>query len=918
MSNKLETVSSSRFLQNKINLMLSNLNSDFAALDTRTKEDIIGSFNETVKMFYRTIDKPLFTYKEFQQGKTPNIKELNTSLRLASQDIQIMYTELSSIRERLAANFNSVNGQILKIKSNIADVSSTLTDYKIQNTNGRTPTFFDLFVNQSKIETNDKSFDKDKAFIDTKNGRVTLPLDGEAEQLKPKRIQIIDGSNGTSGNNHEIGAVARDNIQLLIDGNMDTWFEYEQVSQNKITVPTILGLKIEFEQEKVFNLLDIASIAFPNGSYPAILEIKGSIDGSIFFDLKPYYIGELTKDSVGNEVIQLGERLENPADANMLLFHPRKLKYLIIKFIEDAPYLIRTPTGIKNRIAIGIKEIKAKSQKYKIEGQLISSTHVSPSEINKVALSVQENIPEGFDTKFEYFISPDEGKSWEQISPTEKSDSSIPEVLNYNLDFLQDAKKTEKPVSSIKLKVNLSISQSESSTNKGSSFKKKDKTEFQTIGSTVAALPLEQSPLDAVDMYQINFGSIGDGLPYKMRIVSTEEKAYAILPPEIFYLDGALALANEDIQVVNDGIIYAQTLDLSTKTATDKVYKIDRVNGVIIFSETVGGVQHGKIPSSETFLKIKREKANIERGDSTATVTTKFQSDMIKENIRLYQVSDEIKTVGIKLRHLACIHRLNVSEIVEVIIPSGYAVLGNRVDFVNGMKELRLPGDFSIDMKSGILYTFSEVANIDDIIITVKYYDRSDIPFEIKDGAIQVPISNYTSKAVTKEIKIAQKTFAINLGLESIEKRSIQFIKFPNNLGMEVSINDMHLEFNKNSENKYAIDYSNGILYSRNGVSEDISFTASITNYYIEYRMAYKIPSNSYTVIKDQKKIEFTNKYVSDNYIDSQNNSSQSQFYKIEYSYAEEIKESTGDTLQYTTPLLLKYEIQAVSKETML
>jgi hypothetical protein len=516
MSNKIETSYSGMFLDTKLKTLLNDLNKDLIEYKPSTKEDVSILFNKVIKEYEKTLKKSLFTYKPVYAGSDPDISKFNKDNLTIYNDLKILYLSLRNTRNLLASNFNTLSGMVMKLKSDIAEASSGLMDYKIQNTTKYSPNFSDSFYNLSKIESDDTKYSKEKAFIDTFNNNVVLPLDKEASIAKIKKLTIVDNSVGTSGNNQEIGSIARDNLKLAVDNSSDTWFEFEQVGVTELGSPTVLNLRLDFEEDVFFNLLDINTVQMPNGSYPAISEIKGSQDGSTFFDLTSLYLGGWDYDSIGNKVIPLGENPENPNGGNILYFIPRKIKHLIVKLIEDSSYFIKTSSGVKYRRAIGLKEIKAKSQKFKNSGQLITTDFLLNKEISKIALFTDEFFPLNFKTTFNYFVSIDNGQNWEEISPTQRLKEKIPEILNYNIDYLASSKKTDFPVLSVKLKCDFTIEEGDESTSVTSGYITKNQTEFKTIAEGTKSIQLERNPFGSVHIYKTNYGSVGRDNYYKI------------------------------------------------------------------------------------------------------------------------------------------------------------------------------------------------------------------------------------------------------------------------------------------------------------------------------------------------------------------------------------------------------------------
>ena len=919
MANKIETSHSGMFLDTKLRTILNDLNKELIDSRLSTKEDVSSLFNKIIKDYYKNLSKSIFTYRSVASGTDPDITRLNTDNFLIYNDLKILYTSLKNTRDLLGSNYNALSGMILKVKTDIAEASSKLIDYKIQNTNKFAPMFLDSFFNLSKIENDDSKYTKSKAFVDTFNNNLVLPLDKEAAVAKVKRINIAEDSIGISGNNQEVGSIARDNLKLAFDNAIDTWFEFEQVGVQELEAPTILNLKLEFEEEIFFNLLDINVAQMPNGSYPAIFDIKGSQDGSNFFSLKSLFLGTLVKDSLGNEVIQLGEITENPNGGNLLYFSPRKIKHLSIKLTEDSSYFIRSSSGIKYRRAIGIRELKAKSQKFKNEGQLITTNFLSNKELSKIALFTNEYMPSNFKSTFNYFISVDNGLNWEEISPSQKIKEKIPEILNYNIDFVESSKKTDFPITGVKLKAEFSIEEGEENTSITSSYITKKQTEFRNLAPGIKDLTLDRVPFGSVQLYQTNYGSVGKDTYYRMpnSLMKELQDRFVIQLPLDIYPSQSIQINQEQFFI--DNYIWNRVDEFTSDHNTNSlVYTFDYTNNIATFYKASNLDRLGKKPSNDIFFKLKRENVALKPAESGTVIQTNFSHDSIKENISIYSISEENSQVGYKLKNLASVHRPMVEEIESISVDTDIDnVLNEEKTFINGVIELSDIGDYSIDKKRGVFYTHTSLTNTQEVLITLNYKKKVPVTFEIINGEIVTTESLKKDNKVFS-IDIVTPSYAIDLGFKNIEEKSIIFTELPDEMIQEISFKNLEIEFNQpNTSGKYCIDYKNGVLYLQKKITGKLSGTLVNSNYFAEYNITHKIDETNYTIFTAERRIELSDKFVSDLYNSFNNEFLSPSLLKVQYIYTEDVKESLSELLPYTTPFIREYKILTTPKEIL-
>jgi hypothetical protein len=919
MANKIETSYSGMFLDTRLKTILDDLNKQLINLQLSTKEDISSLFNKVIRDYHKSLSKSLFTYKPVASGNDPDAIKINTDYAIIFNDLKILYSSMKNTRDLLTSNYNTLSGMSLKIKTDIAEVSSKLIDYKIQNTNKFSPTFIDSFYNLSKIETDDSKYSKEKTFVDTYNNNVVLPLDKEATIGKIKKASIVEDSVGVSGNNQEINGILRDNLKLALDNSVDTWFEFEQVGSTELQAATVLNLKLELEEEIFFNLMDINTIQMPNGSYPAILDIRGSTDGSIFFDLKPLYLGVKAFDSIGNEVIPLGEKTDNPNGGNLLYFSPRKVKYISVKFIEDSSFYIRTSSGLKYRRAIGIRELKVKSQKFKNEGQFISSNLLTNKEISKITLFTEEYLPPNFKTTFNYFMSVDNGLNWEPISPSQKVKDKIPEVLNYNVDYLIDSKKTDFPIMSVKIKSEVLLEEGDETTSVTSSYTTKNQTEFMNLGSGIKSINLQRVPFGNVHLYKTNYGSVGKDSYLKMSNTAMKEMQdrYILQLPLDVFPSGAIQIDQEVLFI--DNYSWTRTNDLlDVSDATTLSYEFDYTNNIITFAKDDDGDQKGKKPSGDIYFKLKRENVSLEPRTNGTAIKTNLPHDAIKENINFYSIEETVTAVAFKLKNLASLHRLNIEEIDSITVDTDINnILSTEKDFINGVVELSDAGDYSIDKKRGVIYTYVALNSTDEVKITASYRKKNNVIFDVVDSEL---ITTQELKKDNKNfnIDVITAAYAVDLGFRNIQERSLIFTELPDLLETEVLFKNIDIEFNEaNTSGKYCIDYKNGVLYVQNKVDGKIVGTLVNSNYFAEYNISYKVPESSYTLLVNERRIDLSDRFVSDFFNSSSNDILSPSLMKVEYSYTEEVKESLSELFPYTTPFLMEYKIITTPKEAL-
>ena len=88
-----------------------------------------------------------------------------------------------------------------------------------------------------------------------------------------------------------------------------------------------------------------------------------------------------------------------------------------------------------SRWAIGIRDISALSVKYNETSSLISKRFFVPGGVDRLSLEADVELPDNFARNamwVRFFVSPDDGNSWHQISRIQDDFLNIPEVIAYN------------------------------------------------------------------------------------------------------------------------------------------------------------------------------------------------------------------------------------------------------------------------------------------------------------------------------------------------------------------------------------------------------------------------------------------------------------------------------------------------------
>lgn len=161
-----------------------------------------------------------------------------------------------------------------------------------------------------------------------------------------------------------------------------------------------------------------------------------------------YYVDTETSNRVEGPVPQLNEQGLKILETN----DPK-----IVKKLEHF---------VAKRWAIGIRDISFESVIYEQESQAVTKPILTGGVVSRVSISSESSVPSNFDSRYhwiKYYISPDMGLTWHQISRIQDGFFDLPEIIAYNdpipVEFRESGVtyyKTTSPINSLLLKIVIS------------------------------------------------------------------------------------------------------------------------------------------------------------------------------------------------------------------------------------------------------------------------------------------------------------------------------------------------------------------------------------------------------------------------------------------------------------------------------
>jgi len=917
MSNKIASINSSKLLDNKLATILEEFNIELKDSNIVEKELILTKFNEVINRFYKTLSNPLFQLSEFKKGTFPNYEYLNLKFKDVEKDLIILYKEVNSLESFLVSNYNSLNTQASALRGRLRRIASNLGDFRLHATDnlGGATYFTDSFHNTDKIDYDSKIYDEAICSVDIQTGIISLPINtSKTKKYTAEEISIGSGSNGTPGNNQELNALLRGELKTIIDSNADTWFEYERVTNNPSSSPLILELKFKLDKDSIINTLNISSTAFATRNYSRITKLEVSIDGKEFTDVIGKIPSSVFFEDTRDKVVVLNPASGKFSGASKIKIPPTKARYINIIFQQDDSYIVKTPSGIKYRKVIGLRDIDLMGEVYESKGEIGSILFAPQDEIKKVSVIANSQTIQGL-TNIKHYLSVDDAQNWNEIQSVEKIETDIKEILNYNLEGI-DSIDTSTPVSSIRHKALLERIATGFSTRGGVEKRRESASDFRSIGAGTQSVNLSQRPIaSTVSVMNVSFGSVGRDQFYLVNIKDIIDNTNKVVHlPQIPFSQNNINIDQEIIKIDNE--IWNRTLDLLLENDEAKVYEFDYLNNIIKFGDDT----NGKKPTSDIFLGFEKEQVVISQ-DSPRRVKLNFDIDGVLETTSLYRLKPSQTKIGHILPKAATVHRLNLTDIQSVIVTNDdVGTLAAEKIFSNGSSELSIIGDYSVDYKNGIIYTYAETAEETNTTIDVSYLPKETVSdFKITTDGLEINEEDYVTESDTELIIVSGATKTIRLTNTFIEPRSIRFLSLSDSFKTEVPFKGDGTEFDlglsvSELDGYYTIDYKKGIIYTYSNVSGSLVIEYNKTQYYAEYNIAVKIFGDNYTVDEESNTITFTNEYIVRAFSESLSKSLLRTLFKIDYEHVVELEQNPKELEPYHSPLLKDYALAILTK----
>lgn len=780
-------------VESRINHLLGRLSLNRASGSYQTQEELTRDYASICTSILKGFEERVYTLPRAVKGTPLSESGVNLFLLGIYSEILYLLNAVKGTAEMAEENFNFATSFVRKLQADLKHCRQTLSTYALYATQFDNALHFgETFSSEENIDRGSDFLSEEECFIDLAEGTISLPRLEEEDQWIIKAIETGARSNGVIGNNTEAGTPVRGSIKAMHDGNTDTWTEYERVVAREDIDGLQWELKIVLDDVQPVNGIKVHPVFLGARTPPVVDSIHTSSDGKQWIDLKGDIRVADFLDEDQEYRYHLAPHSSRFAGEFNITFAPRFVKFIRILIRQTSAFPITDVYGMKKfRYAIGVREIVVYGHKYASVGELISKQIPFSEVITAVGLQSLVDpplVPPEVGTA-EYFLSFDDGGSWEQVTTLEEASLDIPEVL-YPPDGTE----------SFRYKLHLTKDEL-------AFVQKTSKLEarpFREVFSWTARRPftlnLFHEPIDGtISVCDPEVATRGRVYP-KMELGRGVNSSDQIESGTTYRRHGNTQhrvklplLKIEDpssLSVFVNGIRWTRVQNVSSLgSLRSTMYVLERDSSdeywEIVFGNADAESPLGVIPSplDRISFQLSEEDAVVEGLVPPYTLKLDYTSDGEKDNTTVrsyggsYQAKPETMPSGVtkfdlayrniligvarrgKTRHLGIGMRdssgFRSNADTSNLSPPASGSFQTFQSFVDGNTEISSSGDWTVDAKNGIIYSNS--ATEEDVEYTVNYWwedvidlDSSEWDFvEGKLDEIQIYESGYHTQDAT-------------------------------------------------------------------------------------------------------------------------------------------------------------------------
>lgn len=235
MGNLLQYTDKSKTIDNKLRALIAQINHDYKAGKIRTETEYYYRIKNMLSTFYDSLTKPSFKYRP--AVTTPVSSDYNNMINEAYNDMEFILKDCEALKEYVSQSFVDAQLSRAMMTNELTYLTNKVNNIKESIATNQTSgmvVFSDSFNDFNSVGNVQAM---NACTVDTFDGILTLRQDTSANTVITG-IAIDNESNGFPGNTHCVDTLnsslhylgqdnLHNNINAVIDGNKDTWFEFE-------------------------------------------------------------------------------------------------------------------------------------------------------------------------------------------------------------------------------------------------------------------------------------------------------------------------------------------------------------------------------------------------------------------------------------------------------------------------------------------------------------------------------------------------------------------------------------------------------------------------------------------------------------------------------------------------------------------
>jgi hypothetical protein len=714
----------------------------------------IGSEDNPLRRAMKALDvdylKPLASPTKILPGDLADSGPLLSFLKSSEQDLKTIERTSNSFSELLRRGHNTIstkeNGLIAQLKT-LRERISALKLYSF-DTSGNNEIVRYSFGEGTRLVSSE-----DSCSIDMSEGILTLPI-SSVSKIQPIGITVEEGSVGSLGNSLDRTRELNNNLLLALDGNDNTWVEFESFSNDSSGGLCKLVLKLSLKEPTVLNKITINPAVVGTSAWVQVEDIQLNLGEH----------GHSLKDQLQNKpwTGDLNPLILSPANTRyagqgLFSFPPRLVDSVYIAMSQSSGQPVRN--GRNYRYCIGIREIELLQIEYAEEGTF----YFEPMLLNKPALAVgliENIIGDKFgDYTITYSLSYDGGSTWNEVTSLDNYDSSLVEALFF-----------PRPSNTliIKGRVKRRAEAFAGDRTQDPSSTQIEERLVSVGGSVSSSIGLPTKPISFLEVIRAGLADRGSRGGTYLGTASSPPGM-----PETFRLPLKL---ERDFEVLVDNVAWPVVGGFANENTRGVLYNNSATPPMITFGNGTLGLQPRQ--GAEIYLRVKALQTPImEEVSGSYSIQLEEQADKIKGLTKVFVRDPLYRTNTLSIGPGA--NKFILPEGTEPLTwgPSAlssaertYIIVDDEVAFVDGYSEfLGLAGlKYSVDLFQNELFVNTPQGS-DESNLTLTYFSKRRIEVLDKDWRFDNEANSILSSSSSLTPRIAEKLVPVSLASRVLE-----------------------------------------------------------------------------------------------------------------------------------------------------